>query len=171
MPTFVHIAHERDAKAIWRSGLALPKLRYRYFENEFRKWGVFAIPLVEDFMLSHQWVRELKRRGHRSAAGVHFRVGDSEPVWAGKYNQPKSLVSASAAATLRTEKLLGYEVILPRAIASSEISAVRTVPAIGWRFKPDAKGNAPFCLCAYCNRGEINNRRMRNRLDPNGERA
>lgn len=72
MAIFVHIADERDAQAIRRNGLALPKARLRAFENERRKWGVFALPVIDDFMLSHQWVRELKRRGHRSAVGVYF---------------------------------------------------------------------------------------------------
>lgn len=169
MPTFVHISDERDAKSIRRNGLALPKRRWREFENEVSKWGVFAMPVVEDFMLSHQWARELKRRGHRSAVGVYFRVADDEEVWAGIYNQKKTLVTAAvAASTLRSERLLGYEVVIPRGVAHAEIVSIRPVPAVGWRFFPGAKGNAPRCLCRYCVRGDMFSRRMRDRLDPDG---
>jgi hypothetical protein len=172
MATFVHIADSRDAPAIRRRGLTLPKRKLRERETNGFKWGVFALPLVEDFMLSHQWVRELKRRGHRSAVGVYFRIPDSERVWAGLYNGAKAEISAARAAqTLRTERTLGYEVVIPRGIVASEIFAVRPVPSVGWRFFPQAKGAPPRCLCKYCNRGEINSRRMRDRLDPEGAYA
>lgn len=70
------------------------------------------MPVVSDFMLSHQWVRELARRGHRSAIGVYFRLADEQPVWAGAYNEPKQLCTAAAAAAkLHTQRILGFEVI------------------------------------------------------------
>jgi len=172
MPTFVHIADERDAQSMRRGGLALPKNRWREFENGQQKWGVFAMPVIEDFVVSHQWVRELKRRGHRVAVGVYFRVPDDEPVWAGLYNKEKTLVTAAeATAHLRNERLLGYEVVIPRGIAASEITSIRALPNVGWRFLPDAKGSPPRCLCKYCVRGDIKSRRMRDRLDPNGNYA
>jgi hypothetical protein len=172
MATFVHIADERDALAIRRNGLTLPKARWRSSENDRYKWGVFALPVIADFMLSHQWVRELKRRGHRSAVGVYFRIADNELVWAGLYNKEKTQMTATeAAARLRNERLLGFEVIIPKSILASNISAIRPIPHVGWRFFPEAKGNPPRCLCKYCNRGEIRNKRMRERLDPKGEYA
>lgn len=172
MPTFVHIADERDAKAIRRSGLTLPKARWRDLENDCRKWGIFALPVVENFMVSHQWVRELKRRGHRSAVGIYFRVADSELVWAGLFNQAKVKVTAAeAAAKLRNDRLLGYEVIVPRSISAAEIAAIRALPSVGWRFFPQAKGNPPRCLCKFCTRGDIRSRKMRERLDPDGNYA
>lgn len=172
MPIFVHIADERDSKSIQKNGLTLPKNKLREYENEARKWGVFALPVINDFMISHQWVRELKRRGHRNTIGIYFRIPDDEMVWAGIYTQAKSRITAAeAAARLSNEKILGYEVIIPRSIISSEITAIRTLPNIGWRFFPEAKGKPPFCLCKYCNRGDIKSMRMRKRLDPNGDYA
>ena len=53
MPTFVHVADERDAQAIRKAGLALPKKRFRVSQTLLWKWGVFALPVVEDFMVSH----------------------------------------------------------------------------------------------------------------------
>jgi len=169
MPLFVHIADERHGKAIRRNGLTLSDRRS---EREGHKSGVFALPVVDDFMLSHQWVRELGRRGHRTPIGIYFRVSDSEFVWAGLYNEAKAKVLASEAANiLRKDRLLGYEVFIPRSILASEISKIRTVPHVCWRFFPQAKGRPPFCLCKFCNRGEIKNRKMRERLDPHGDFA
>jgi hypothetical protein len=172
MSTFVHIADERDAQAIRKSGLVLPKGRFRLHESETRKFGVFAMPVVQDFMLSHQWVRELARRGRRSSIGVYFRIPDEQLVWAGLYNGAKrSCTAASSAAELREKRILGYEVIIPRSILAAEITTIRSVPAVGWRFSPQAKGKRPFCPCKFCTRGEIKARRLRERLDPNGDYA
>jgi hypothetical protein len=170
--TFVHIADERDTSAIRRSGLSLPKARLQLEETETRKFGVFALPVVQDFVLSHQWARELARSGHRSAVGVYFRVPDKQLVWAGLYNGLKHLcTAASAAAQLHERRILGYEVIVPRSIKASEITAVRVVPAVGWRYYPPAKGKRPFCPCKFCTRGDSKSRRLRERLDPNREYA
>lgn len=169
MTIFVHVADERDAGAIRRNGLKLPKARWRDWENANYKWGVFAMPVIEDFMLTHQWVREMKRRGHRGAIGIYFRLPDAEPVWAGRFGQAKAQITAAqAAARLRNERLLGYEVIIPRGIAAAEITAIRPLPAVGWRHSPEAKGNPPRCLCRYCVGGDINSRKLRTRLDPEG---
>src|SRR5437870_2982006 len=122
MPTFVHIADQRDAASIRRTGLPLPKARLRAYEHANWKWGVFALPVIEDFMRTHQWVRELKRRGHGTAVGIYFRLGDSEMTWAGTFNQPKQALSAAqAAAKFRAEKTAGFEVVIPRAIRAGEI--------------------------------------------------
>jgi hypothetical protein len=170
MSIFVHIADSRDTKAICRSGLLLPKKQWRKFESERYKRGVFALPLVEDFMLSHQWVRELKRRGYHIAVGIYFQVADTELVWAGLYNQVKiQITAAEAAARLREERLLGYAVIIPKSISAAQITSTRILPSVGWRFFPKAKGNSPRCFCRVCNRGDINRRKMRARFDPNEE--
>jgi hypothetical protein len=170
--TLVHVADERDAAAILRSGLALPKQRTREFDSEQRKYGVFAMPVIDDFLLTHQWVRELARRGHRSAVGVYFRIADDEQVWAGSYNGEKRLCTAAiAAAELRSQRLLGYEVVVPRGIRATEITALRPLPAVGWRFYPQAKGQRPFCPCKFCTRGDVNSRRLRAKLDPQGNYA
>ena len=160
MPIFVHIADARDSAAIRRSGLTVPKARWRSGNH-----GVFAMPVIDDFMITHQWVRELARRGHRSAVGIYFRVPDDEPVLAGRFNEAKSRIAATeAAARLRADRILGYEVIIPRSIKPGEIHAIRTVPPIGWRFAPEAKGAAPRCVCDWCTGGKIKGKRLRDRF-------
>lgn len=162
MATFVHIADQRDAAAIRRNGLTLPRTPH---PDSLRLRGIFALPVVPNFLVSHQWVRELKRREFRSAVGVYFRVPDDTEVWAGLFNTDKErLTAAQAAAHLHDTGTLGYEVILPRSIQPREITAVRPVPAVGWRYFPAAKGRAP-CFCPYCQRGQRGARRAREQYD------
>lgn len=135
-----------------------------------RRWrganyGVFAMPVIDDFMITHQWARELARGGHRSAVGIYFRIPDDEPVLAGRFKTAKRQMTATeAAAHLRAERILGYEVIIPRSINANEVRAIRPVPAVGWRFFPEAKGAPPKCACDYCVGGNIKSRRLRERL-------
>lgn len=164
MPTFVHIADERDAASIRRSGLKLPRSRH-----PARPGGVFALPVVQNFVLSHQWVRELKKRGFKVAVGIYFRVPDQQEVLAGRYNEEKRpITAAEAAAILAKEQILGYEVIIPRSILASEIQAVRSIPQVlGWRHFPDAHRRGIVCGCKYCMRGEIKSRRIQDRHEQN----
>jgi hypothetical protein len=164
MPVFVHIADERDGAAIRRGGLRIARRRLQW-TGVGRPGGIFAMPVVADFTVTHQWLRELKTRGHRTAIGIYFRLPDDEPVWAGHYNEKKRrLTAAEAANALRTSGMLGYEVIVPRAIGPREISAIRALPqTLGWRYFPGSHDRRP-CACEYCQRGLIKARRVRERL-------
>lgn len=167
LATYVHIADERDASAIRRTGLKLPRLSTAAGVN--RPYGIFAMPVTSNFVVSHQWVRELKRRGFRVAVGVYFRVPDDQEVWAGLYNQEKRRISAAqAAAQLSRDALLGFEVIVPRSIAPAEIRAIRSLPqTLGWRYFPGAHERGIFCGCKYCQRGNIKSRRIQERDEQN----
>jgi hypothetical protein len=154
---FVHIADERDAAAIRRSGLTLPRWRGT------RGDGVFAMPVVSDFQLTHQWVRELKRSGFNTAVGVYFRIPDDAPVLAGLDNEEKRAMTASeAAALLQRSRLLGFETLIPQSIEARAIHAIRRLPqTVGWRYFPGAHERGIFCCCAYCQRGSFNSRKIR----------
>ena len=68
----------------------------------------------------------------------------------------------------------GYEIMLPRRVAPSEIVRARALPrAIGWRYFPEAKGKAPWlCDCPVCEpRGEVKAGRQRVRLAERMRRA
>jgi hypothetical protein len=170
MTLFVHICDVRAIAAIKRSGLTLPKQRFANYENASYKRGVFAMPVTSDFFLTHQWVRELMRRGWRQPWGVYFRIPDDTRVWMGRYNESKvEARAAQAAARLMQERALGFETIIPRAITSQEIEKFRPAPILGWRYFPAAKGAPPKCLCSYCVGGQYNSRKMRVRLDPDGK--
>jgi len=139
-------------------------------ETAFTKAGIFALPVIENFLISHQWVRELKRRGFREAVGVYCTIPDSEIVWAGRYNAAKQQMTAvQAAGLLRQTQMLGFETIIPRSVPPCEIRYVRAIPQIlGWRYFPEAKGRPPYCGCSYCQRGNIKSRGLQERLTRGG---
>lgn len=155
MATFVHIADEKHAKSIARTGLKRVK------QSNFQ--AVFAMPVIENFLISHQWLRELKRTGFKTAVGVYFKLPDNEAVWIGHYQQTKILTTAAhAVAVLHQTQALGFEVLIPRTIKPSEIKTIRALPqTLGWRYFPEAKGKPPFCGCDYCQRGQIKSKRIK----------
>jgi hypothetical protein len=75
MPLFVHLTPERNARAVLRSGLHGGR-------------GVFCMPLMPDYYLTRQWLRELKRSGQRTIVAVDFRLPPDEPVLVGHYGRP-----------------------------------------------------------------------------------
>ena len=160
MSIFVHIADERQSAGIRRSGL---KLMYSIPADAAGSYGIFALPVVPNFLISHQWVRELKRRGFRVAVGVYFRVPDTQQVFAGLYNKKKEpMLAAEASAYLRKHETLGYEVIIPCSIAASQIEAIRSIPQkLGWRYFPGAHERGVFCWCRGCQRGGYKSRLKR----------
>lgn len=157
MPTFVHLALESQLKSIRRVGIS----RLRRLHDGTR--GAFAMPVVRDFYVSHQWLRELKRRGAGPIAGVYFRIADHELISIGRYNEDHQLMSAANAAALVADERdwEGVEVIIPRRISPKEIQKVRRLPqVIGWRYYPGSHGRKP-CGCEFCQRGLYGARKLR----------
>lgn len=99
----------------------------------------------------------------RALICVQFRVPDDEHVFVGPYNGEKRKMTAAEAAAAIADHTdpMGLEVIVPRKIASKEITRTYLAPRItGWRYYPAAKGKVPFCRCKFCNRGEIRAQRI-----------
>jgi hypothetical protein len=162
MAMFVHLAPASRLAQIRRTGIS----RLRRAKGDF-PGGVFAVPVTRHFHVSHQWLRELKRRNQGPIAGVYFRIPDEEQVWVGHYRQAHRWMSAAKAVGefAAAEDAQGWEVIIPRRIDSSELHRVRQLPqVVGWRFSPEAKGKPPFCTCKFCIRGDYGARRLRERL-------
>lgn len=162
MASFVHLASEKDAAAIRRSGIKPQRVSNAPLDGYERI--IFAMPVTKDFHVSHQWLRELKRGGQRTIVGVYFRIPDSQRVLVGHYNQPHTEMQASEAVgvVFNTEQPEGFEVIVPRKVEPSEIHRVKALPQVlGWRYYPDAKGNKP-CGCPFCIKGDIKSKRIRN---------
>jgi hypothetical protein len=158
MAMFVHIAAESQAPRIRRAGISHARRSWGSFPG-----GVFAVPVVQNFVRTHQWLRELKRRNAGPLVGVYFRVPDRERVWVGHYGQEHGWMSAAEAVALFTgiDDRLGWEVIVPRRIDATELHAVRRLPqVVGWRYMPGAHGRKP-CGCDYCQRGQYGARRLR----------
>jgi hypothetical protein len=159
---YVHLAPEKVMQSIRRTGIR-PSATVAGLPS-----GVFAMPVVPNFYVSHQWLRELKASGSRTIVGVCFRVPDDERVWVGHFNQNHQEMSASQAAGLimHAEKPEGFEIIVPRKIKASEIHRIRHLPQVlGWRYYPGAHGNPP-CGCPFCQRaGRPGSRRLRERYE------
>lgn len=161
MAMFVHLAPESLIARFRRSGIASRRKTTGVLPR-----GVFAVPVTRDFYLSHQWLRELKRRGKGPVAAVYFRIDDDEPVWVGHYGQAHRRMTAAQAVAefMAAETREGWEVVIPRRIAANEIHRVRRLrQVVGWRYYPDAHGKKP-CPCPYCTRGEYGAASIRRRL-------
>lgn len=140
MVTFIHIADQNDERAIVRNGI-------KAFRRRSGDRGVYAVPVVPNYATTHQWSRELKRRGTRTLICVQFRIADDESVMVGKYSGEKMEMTASEALStvmIHTDPR-GLEVVIPRKIAPREISHTYPAPRLtGWRYYPDAKGESLF---------------------------
>ena len=159
---FVHLAPESRVALIRRNGIG--RLRKPAGEHP---GGVFAVPVTRNFYVSHQWLRELKRRGQSPISGVYFRLPDKESVWVGHHGQAhREMTAAEASAEFSaSDGCQGWEVIFPRRVEAKEIYRVRSLPqVVGWRYSPGAKGKPPFCTCKYCTRGEYGSARLRARF-------
>jgi len=164
MATFIHIADERLTRRILRGGIRATEFAARARDTAAPRRGVFCMPVVANFQMTFQWLRELKRRGYRLARGIQFRIDDTEAVFIGHYNQvPQEMtVAQSIAFFLQAEDPRGLQVLVPRAIAAREITGIRSIPQVtGWRLYPAAKGRPPLWPFA----GETNASRLRRRIE------
>jgi hypothetical protein len=168
MAMFVHLTTEENSDAIRRSGI-----RRQATGLETPPRGCYAMPVVRNFFVSHQWLRELKRgRAGGPFVGVHFRIPDDQEVWVGHYGRNHGAMSASEAiATFdEAEDRMGWEVIIPRRIEASEIHRIRHLPQVlGWRYFPGSNGKPPACTCKYCIGGTYGSNRFRAKFEQKRE--
>lgn len=158
MAMFVHLALESSVAKIRRNGIG----RLRRPRGDF-PGGVFAVPVTRNFYISHQWLRELKRRNGGPVTGIYFRIPDDERVWVGHYGQAHRWMTAAEAMAefMRAESREGWEVVIPRRVEAAEIHRIRRLPqVVGWRYKPRAHGTKP-CGCDFCQRGQYGAKRLR----------
>jgi hypothetical protein len=153
----VHITAENLAKRIVRNGIT-PARGF-----------VWAFPVLENYTVTHSWSRELKRTGRTTLSAITFRVPDEEIVLARHYREERRAMTAvEAVGFIRSRPdPRGYEIMLTRRVAPTEIVRVRVLPkAIGWRYYPEAKGKSPWlCDCEVCvPRGEVKASRQRGRV-------
>ncbi|MFI9407347.1 HEAT repeat domain-containing protein [Nocardia sp. NPDC052316] len=159
MALLVHLTPEKNARRIRRAGITTPGFAR----------GVFCMPVLPSYVLSHQWLRELRRGGQRLFIAVHFRIPDDETVLVGHYSAAGTEMTAAEAVSLimHAEDARGYQIVIPRSIAPTELHRVRHVRQVtGWRYHPDAHGRRP-CACPAClGRGEFKSADLRRRLSP-----
>ena len=161
MPQLIHLTDERVLTRLKKSGIRMTK------------WGtkiqcVYATPVLRDFQVSHQWLRELKNNGIRTIGAVQFKIPDKEMVFVGRYNEEPLAVTAAQAVKVFMDHPtgMGLQILVLRRIEPEEITRTY-VPTqiIGWRYHPDAHGKPPFCGCDYCQRGLIKSRKIRERYE------
>lgn len=153
MSQFIHLADAKLTGRIAKTGILAADTRIDGIR------GFYCTPVSLDFYRTHQWLRELKRRGIKTFQAVQFELTPNTLVWIGRYNGEHVKVTAADAAKIfhQHQDGLGLEVIVPKSVSNTSIKRIYTPPQVtGWRFKPEAKGEKPFCGCRYCNRGEIN---------------
>lgn len=145
MAIFVHLAPQSLIRLIRRNGIAPTRFKGMPKDATLRR-GVFAVPVSQDFMLSHQWLRELRRGTSEPLCAVYFRIDDNEIVHWGRYRQPHVEVTAvQAVAEMCAGARDGWEAIIPRRIEPNEILRVKALPqVIGWRYYPGANGKRPL---------------------------
>ncbi len=155
----VHLTDEKNSRRIKRAGIVKGKGCN----------GVYFMPVTQNYFISHQWLREIRRNGARVLVGVYFRLPSDERVWAGRYYEPHQHMSLGEAIRIleTSSEQLGYEMFVERKIKPSEIVRIRCLPQkIGWRYQPHAHGKTP-CPCPIClPRGDIRSRSIRERYDP-----
>lgn len=156
----VHLTDMNHVRSIKRVGIKRRRFRFR---DDGIGGAVYAMPILPNYWVSHQWLRELRRRGQRVVVGVDFRIPAREKVLVGHYGGDHRLVTVGEATRilLAQEDPRGWEMLVPRDIAPAEIVRVREISqVVGWRFSPAAKGTKP-CGCDYCQGGLLNSRRIR----------
>lgn len=175
---FVHLTPQKNIKSILRNGIK--KSKYQD--------GIFALPVVRNYAVSHQWLRELSRFGKRNFVAVYFRIDDAEKVLMRHYTDEFVEMSAVESEAifnniqfnpkiveLRKRKFqghkdlplspLGYEVVIPRKISNKEIFKIRNVSQVlGWRFFPYSNGNRPKIFLCY-ERGSYGVRKIEQRVE------
>lgn len=127
---FVHLTAEKNVDAILRNGIT------RLRKQDDHPKGIFAMPTGRSFHISHQWLRELKERGHLQVAGLYFHIPESELVWVGHYRRSHERMTAIAAHDLflREDRPEGFEIIIPRKIRPEEIHRIHHLARVrGWR--------------------------------------
>lgn len=155
MAMFVHLAFETDRSSIEKNGISPSKSQK----------CVYATPVSSNFFVSHQWLRELKRRKNGRLIGVYFRIPDEEQVFAGRYNGSHEEMTAAQASGSISEEDLGFEVIIQRKIEVGEIHRIKQLPqGIGWRYYPESHGKEP-CGCPYCQKGAYGGRSLRKKYE------
>ncbi|MBX3164173.1 MAG: hypothetical protein KF900_06795 [Bacteroidetes bacterium] len=160
MPVLVHLADEREAASIRKNGIKIGKHRK----------GIFCMPVLQNFYVSHQWLRELKRSGARTYVGVYFKFNSKDLVYAGQYNQEHKHITLGEAIKeiMSLDDPLGYELIVDRKIEAKEIEKIKILPQkLGWRYYPSSHNKKPTCACPVCiSSGSIKGKKLRDKIEP-----
>lgn len=151
MPRLVHLAPESRRRAIERHGIRAEEAHVWDGKKGVKvPRAVYAMPILPDFSVTYQWLRELRRFHRERMVAVHFVVPSDEEVMVGRYNKPHEKVPLRVAVRRVLEEPAGNELILLRGIRKNELALVRELTQlVGWTETPEP-GAAFDCLCASC---------------------
>ena len=120
-------------------------------------------------MVSHQWLRQLKRRGIKTISAIQFKIEDPVEVKVGRFNAEHVSRPAAEAvkAFIEHDTGLGLEIVVPFSIPAKAITRVYTPnQVLGWQYYPEAHAdNRRPCGCPFCQRGQIKSRALRRRYE------
>lgn len=193
MPVFVHLTSHRNLPAIRRGGIgtrgkpvyAMPVTRNfsisHQWVRELRRWGsgtvvgvYFRLPDDEPVQVGHYGGARVSMTAAEAVA-LMFDAERRDPVQAREADRalerPNAKRRKQGRPPVPPSSPEGYEVVIPRAIARSEILRVRSVPqVVGWRYFPGSHGTAP-CACEICQRGLPDSRRILRAAEAEGRRT
>lgn len=165
----VHLFDARQAASIRRGGVRGRPSRIAVAGDRVElSSAVYVMPVLPNFFASHQWLRELKRRGMRTIDAAYIRLRSDTMVWCGNYNGEHRWITLGHATGLIMNEPdpRGWEIVLTRDVPAKAIHSIRNVPqVVGWRYFPESHVKGPWkCLCDGCLRGlrgEIKSQRLR----------
>lgn len=168
MTMVVHLFDSRKAASIRRGGVRGDAASIGIAGGRVEvSNAVYVMPVLPNFFASHQWLRELKRRGMRTIAAAYIKLRSDTMVWCGTYNGEHRWITLGHAAALIMQEPdpRGWEVVLTRDVPAKAVHSIRDVPqVVGWRYFPESHAKGPWkCLCDGCLRGlrgEIKSRRL-----------
>jgi hypothetical protein len=150
MAKFVTIKTMKRAQAIERSGLIKARparflLPTKRGIDQYLTWhykAVFAMPVSTNYMVSHQWIAEIKRiYAHMPVSAIYFDVPDGQMLYYGHYAGAKVKAAAAQVSAYFYEELqkddysnlIGFEVMIPSDIEGSIKTVKHDMKLTGWR--------------------------------------
>jgi hypothetical protein len=150
MAKFVTIKTMKRAQAIERSGVIkareasflIPTKRKGFIGDHFRTAVVFAMPVSTNYVVSHQWIAEIKSNyAHVPVSAIYFDWPDEELVYFGHYSKAKGKATAAEACAYFYRELqkddynhlMGFEVLIPSDIMGTIKIIKHDLKLVGWR--------------------------------------
>jgi hypothetical protein len=150
MAKFLAIKTMKRAQTIERSGLIKAR-RARFFvverlrENNTllrREKVIYAMPVSTNYVVSHQWIAEIKRiYAHMPVSAIYFDLPDEQMVYFGHYAGDKDQMSAAEVSAYFYRELqkddyshlMGFEVLIPSDIVGGIKTVKHDMKLTGWR--------------------------------------
>jgi hypothetical protein len=150
MAKFVTIKTMKRARAIERSGIIkarktsflIPTARQGHIGEYYRVNYVDAMPVSTNYVISHQWIAEIKRMyAHMPVSAIYFDLPDEQTLYYGHYAGVKKKSTAAEVASYFYQELqkddfshlMGFEVLIPSDIEGAIKSIKHDMKLTGWR--------------------------------------